>query len=139
MLGTTASGRLVPMAHYPDKEGGSLWFVTHAGTELAAESKLGPQEAIFIGSSEKQGLYTHIRGMLQVEHDPAKLDEIWNAVVASWFDHGERDPDITLMQFKMAAAEVWASVGGAKFLYEIAKAQVSGQKPDVGDNYTLSF
>ena len=39
----------------------------------------------------------------------------------------------------LTEAEVWATGGTLSFLYQIAKSKVTGEKPDMGEHFTLSF
>ena len=80
-----------------------------------------------------------INGKLELSDDNAKLDEVWNAVASSWFEGGERDPDVRLLKFTMSEAEVWTTAGRIGFFYEIAKSKITGTKPDTGDHFTVSF
>ncbi len=141
MVGIGGTDRLIPMSHTVDRKAGCLWFITAHGTELADAVESAPRDALFSVSSDKHGLYSHAHGTLSLSHDQAKLDEIWNAVAASWFDDGRRDPDVRLLCLKLREAEVWSTTTSSMaFLYQIAKANASREaKPDVGDNYTLRF
>ena len=44
-----------------------------------------------------------------------------------------------LVRMTPAQAEVWATDGTAGFLYEIAKAHVTGEHPDMGDHARITF
>ena len=138
MLGLTEDPRLVPMSHYVDRDNRALWFITAKGTDLA-RSLTGSKPAIHVVSNRDEGLYARIHGRLALSTDRAKLDEIWNAVASSWFEDGENDPDVQLLRMDLSEAEVWATGGNIRFLFEIAKSKVKGAKPDVGDHYSLTF
>ena len=139
MLGATSDLRLVPMSHYVDRKTGCLWFITAKGTELATQAASGPKDAIHIVSDAREGLYTRIDGQLSLSEDRAKLDELWNAVAASWFEDGKQDEDVQLLQFRPTKAEVWTTDGSLAFLYEIAKAHLTDQKPDMGDHFSVAL
>ena len=139
MLGLSENGRLVPMSHYAEPEMNVLWFITAKGTDLAQSVADGPRPAVHVVSDAAEGLYTSIHGRLSLSDDDEKLDELWNAVASSWFEEGKRDPDVQLMRFDLADAEVWATGGKLSFIYEIAKSKVTGQKPDMGEHYSLTF
>lgn len=140
MLGVRDDGRLVPMSHYADAETKSLWFITAQGTDLVSAVESGPKDSQYVIASGGDGLYALVKGRLSLSTDAAKLDEIWNAVASSWFEDGKRDPDIRLLQLSIADAEVWAtSTSSIAFLYQIAKAKLTGDKPDMGEHFTLTF
>lgn len=139
MLGVTQDARLVPMSHYTDRKVGVLWFITAKDTDLAHSVSSGPQEAMHVVSDGGQGLYARIHGTLSLSDNRAKLDELWNAVASSWFEDGKQDPDVQLLRLDLSEAEVWATGGSMSFLYQIAKSKITGDKPDMGDHYTLTF
>lgn len=139
MLGTTDKLKLVPMSHYADPAQNALWFITAEGTDLVTQLASGPSEAIHVVGDGSGKLWARIEGRLELSADRAKLDEIWNAVAEAWFDGGERDPDVRLLKFSLAHAEVWATTGGLGFFYEVAKARLTGDKPDLGTHFELSF
>lgn len=139
MLGVTQDSRLVPMSHYTDRKVGVLWFTTAKDTDLARSVASGPQDAMHVVSDGGQGLYARIHGTLSLSDNRAKLDELWNAVASSWFEDGKQDPDVQLLRLDLTEAEVWATGGSMAFLYQIAKSKITGDKPDMGDHYSLTF
>lgn len=139
MLGVTQDSRLVPMSHYTDRKVGVLWFITAKDTDLARSVASGPQDAMHVVSDSGQGLYARIHGTLSLSDNRAKLDELWNAVASSWFEDGKQDPDVQLLRLDLTEAEVWATGGSMAFLYQIAKSKITGDKPDMGDHYSLTF
>lgn len=140
MLGIVGDRRLVPMSHYPDKETNSLWFITANGTDLVSDVTSAPKGAEFLIANGGDGLYATIHGELSLSQDDNKLDEIWNAVASSWFEDGKRDDDVRLLQMRLSDAEVWATnPSSLVFLYQVAKANATGEKPDIGEHFRLSF
>ncbi len=139
MLGVTQDSRLVPMSHYTDRKVGVLWFITAKDTDLARSVASGPQDAMHVVSDAGQGLYARIHGTLSLSDNRAKLDQLWNAVASSWFEDGKQDPDVQLLRLDLTEAEVWATGGSMAFLYQIAKSKITGDKPDMGDHYSLTF
>ena len=139
MLGVTQDSRLVPMSHYTDRKVGVLWFITARDTDLARSVASGPQDAMHVVSDGGQGLYARIHGTLSLSDNRAKLDELWNAVASSWFEDGKQGPDVQLLRLDLTEAEVWATGGSMAFLYQIAKSKITGDKPDMGDHYSLTF
>ncbi|WP_373944421.1 pyridoxamine 5'-phosphate oxidase family protein [Paracoccus marcusii] len=139
MLGVTQDSRLVPMSHYTDRKVGVLWFITAKDTDLARSVASGPQDAMHVVSDGGQGLYARIHGTLSLSDNRAKLDELWNAVASSWFEDGKQDPDVQLLRLDLTEAEVWATGGSMAFLYQIAKSKITGDRPDMGDHYSLTF
>ncbi len=141
MLGIKGHGRLVAMSPYVDKDlPGAIWFVTAKDTELGQSVASGDQSAQLVLSDDAAGLYADIDGTLSLSEDKAELDEIWTYVASAWFEKGMEDPDVCLMHFAPANAEIAiTTTSGAKFLYQIAKANLTGNDPDVGTKGTITF
>jgi general stress protein 26 len=139
MLGTRERMKLVPMSHYAEPDEKALWFITAEGTDLVAELASGPKPAIHVIGDASGKLWAQIEGQLELSADSQKLDEIWSSVAAAWFDEGKEDPDLRLLKFSLAEAEVWSTTGGLAFLYEVAKANLTGDDPDIGEHFHLSF
>ena len=137
MLGTD-DARSVPMSHYVDKDANVLWFITAKGTDLAKTAQSGAS-AEYIVISNDEHLYARVDGKVQAVSDPAKLDELWSAIAGAWFEDGRQDDDIQLVRMDLSSAEVWATGGSLSFLYEVAKAHLTDEKPDMGQHGTISF
>jgi general stress protein 26 len=137
MLGTDKA-RVVPMTHYVDKDAKALWFITANGTDLAKTAQTGAS-AEYIVISNDEHLYARIDGKVKAVTDPAKLDELWNAIAGAWFEDGRQDDDIQLLRMDLSEAEVWATGGSLSFLYQVAKAHITDEKPDMGQHGTIRF
>ncbi len=133
------NARPVPMSHYADREARALWFITAKGTDLVDATRDGVKPARYILASGNGKLYARIDGHATLSNDRAKLDEIWNVIADSWFEDGKTDGDLALVRVDLNEAEVWITNGGMRFLYEIAKAQMTDEKPDMGTHGTLHF
>jgi general stress protein 26 len=132
--------RSVPMSHYVDEKGprNVLWFITAQGTDLADSAASGAK-AQYLISSDDEKLYARIDGTVGVSNDQEELDRVWNGVASAWFDGDKNDPDVRLVRFQLSEAEVWATGGNLRFLYEITKAHLTDEKPDMGKHGTLHF
>jgi len=136
----TKTARAIPMTHYIDEDDRSavLWFITAKGTDLA-QSAEGRKPAEYLISSKDQSLWARIDGHVSAVNNPTELDKLWNAFAGAWFEGGKEDPDVQLIRFDLTEAEVWVTDGSMKFLYEIAKANATKTKPDVGQQGTIRF
>ncbi|KIN64668.1 putative general stress protein 26 [Sulfitobacter noctilucicola] len=137
---SAGAARAVPMSHYVDDDHPEqgIWFITAKQTDLAQAAAAGP-ESTFIVNSTGQSLYARIDGTLHLSHDTAQLDRLWNFVADAWFEGGKQDPDVQLLNFKPTTAEIWVTGGSMKFLYEVAKANLTDSKPDMGEHKVISF
>ncbi|MDO5528248.1 MAG: pyridoxamine 5'-phosphate oxidase family protein [Paracoccus sp. (in: a-proteobacteria)] len=134
-----AEGRFLPMSPNMIEDDPNIWFITADGTPMAdAAAKTAP--AKFIVSNDDKGLYADIDGTLHLSEDKEKLDEVWGLIASSWFEDGKRDEDVQLVRFAPKKAEIWMTEGGAfKFFYQVARAQVTGKKPDMGEHFSLTL
>lgn len=127
-----------PMSHQARREDRALWFITARGTDLAQAATEGAT-AQYVTACRHGQLYARIDGRLETVTDPAKLDELWSPIAAAWFEDGRQDEDVQLMKFTPATAEIWATDGAARFFYEIAKGNLTDDRPDMGEHGTLTF
>ncbi len=140
LLGAEGGGsHLQPMAPQVDPVNKTVWFYTSKTTDLAAAALASPKAKLCSISNDRD-FHASIDGTLSVHHDPAKIEQFWSPVVAAWFPEGKEDPDLTLLAFKPASAGLWTSTDSAvKFGWEIAKANITGQTPDVGVHTTVEW
>ncbi|KNG93960.1 pyridoxamine 5'-phosphate oxidase family protein [Pseudaestuariivita atlantica] len=128
----------IPMSHQIDRDASVLWFLTAADTAFGEEVNTAAQPARYVVADTSAGLHGTFEGMIRVEEDRARLDEIWSPIVGAWFD-GKDDPDLRMLRFDLAFAEVWLSDGAAKFFFDIARANITGEEPDGGRHGTVTF
>ena len=141
MLGIEGQGRLVAMSPQVDDDiPGAVWFITAEGTDLAAGVADGARDAQMVVADGKSGLYADVTGSLERSHDREALEEVWSFVSDAWFEGGKNDPDVRLLKFTPRSAEVSVTpTSGFKFLYEIAKANVTDTKPNAGQQGIVTF
>tara|TARA_R110002096_G_scaffold29004_1_gene87600 strand:- start:19 stop:492 length:474 start_codon:yes stop_codon:yes gene_type:complete len=138
MLGAT-NASAVPMSHYVgDDDRTTMWFITAKDTDIAKAATTGA-DAQYMVSSKDESLYARIEGRISLSNDAEQLDDVWNGFASAWFEGDQNDPDVQLVRMDLKSAEVWMTDGSVKFLYEIAKAQMTDEKPDVGQHVTLTF
>lgn len=141
MLGLTAGGDgFQPMTHFPDRASGTIWFISSTDTAMVQSLGMG-EDADYVVISEDHDLHASLRGKLYHLHDDAKLDALWNPVVAAWFEGGRQDPRVALLRFDPEVADVWASsTSTLKFGFEIVRATLEpDHQPDIGVKATVRF
>lgn len=139
MLGIVGSGQhFQPMSHHVDEPGRKLWFLTKRSTDLFKAIQPG-SVAHFVVISKAQDFHACMSGPIVEQMDRAMLDEMWNPVVAAWFDE-KTDPDLAMIVVTLDSAALWASTSSTtRFAYEIAKANMTDSDPDVGVHNVVSF
>lgn len=72
-------------------------------------------------------------GELREHKDQKIIDKYWSPIVAAWFEEGREDPEVTMIFFVPDEAAIWTSTDSSmKFAWEIAKANETETKPNVG-------
>ncbi len=72
--------------------------------------------------------------------DRDALDDVWSFVADAWFEGGQHDPDVRLLKFTPVTGELSVTpISGIKFLYEMAKANLTDDKPDTGQQGAITF
>ncbi|MEJ6403764.1 pyridoxamine 5'-phosphate oxidase family protein [Yoonia sp. 2307UL14-13] len=140
MLGL-GDGQLMPMSpQLRDADEGKIWFISATGNALVKAVTTSPQPGRLVVTDEKEGLHADIKGNLFLSEEEDVIDDIWSSFAAAWFEDGKKDDDVRLLCFTPTSAEVWlTSDNPVKFFYEIAKANLTDETPDVGWQGTITF
>jgi general stress protein 26 len=133
------SGKLVsrPLAAQHRDFDGELWFFTqdpsHKTEQIAANDQVN------VAFSSDHG-WVSISGSASVTHDQGLIDTFWNSHAEAWFDGGRDDPAVALLRVQADSAEYW-TVEDPKLVTAVkyAKARLTGQQPDLGENASLEL
>jgi general stress protein 26 len=135
MLTTRFDGglRARPLEARPDRDAGRIWFVTDLRSgkehEIEAEHDVG---LVFIDAKEKA--YLSITARAEVRRDHARAAAIWKKTDSAWWD-GPDDPNVCVLRVTPITAELWdGPASKAAAAYEFAKARLTGEKPNLGEN-----
>ena len=136
----TEDGRHVsrPMAVQDVEFDGDLWFFTYSDSDLVAQVRAHPQVNVSFSDS-KQHAWVSIAGAAEQTDDRAKAEELWNPLLKAWFPDGLETRNLTLVKVHADTAEYWASAHSSRVVTMLgyAKAAVTGQTPDAGENETV--
>ena len=92
-----------PMTAIMDKDAdGAIWFFTSRDNRIA---NAGPAMAQFV--SKGHDIFACIMGTLTPETDTAVRDRHWSNMVSAWFPGGKDDPNLLMLRFDLADAEIW--------------------------------
>ncbi len=110
-----------------------VWFYTD-GTTVKAEEIRQDQEVLLTFQKDHQK-YLTLGGTAHLIHDRARIAEHWKEPFRVWFPGGVDDPNLVLVQIIPRHAEFWDNSGlqGVRYLYEAAKAYVTGSVPEIPD------
>jgi general stress protein 26 len=136
MLTTQFAGglRARPVEARPDRDAGLIFFVTDIRSAKEDEIEARPDIGLtFIAASDKA--YLSITGRASVTRDAEKIKAAWRNSDQVWWPGGPDDPNVCLLQFKPSTAELWDGPASSLVTaYEFAKARLTGQEPELGEN-----
>ena len=136
MLTTRFAGglRARPLEARADRDAGIIWFVTDV--RGAKDDEIDAAHNIGLAFIDEDGrAYLSITGRASVIRDTAKAKEIWKKTDDLWLPGGPDDPNVRVLRVEPVTAELWdgpSSAAGAAF--EFAKARLTGEKPNLGEN-----
>jgi general stress protein 26 len=136
---TSPSGELHsrPLAVLDDVFEGSIWFFTQDPSPKSEDIAANPE--VNVAYADGKG-YLSIAGTATIEHNPTRIDQLWNPMAEAWFENGRDDPSVALLRVDARSAEYWSSdKPGVVRAFEIAKAIITKSQPDVGENRTVSL
>jgi general stress protein 26 len=135
MLTTHAANglRARPVEARPNRAEGVIWFVTDRRSgkehEIDAEHDVG---LVFVDHKEKA--YLSITARAEIRDDHAKAAEIWKSSDGIWWS-GPDDPNVCVIRARPLTAELWdGPASQAVATFELAKARLTGNKPNLGEN-----
>jgi general stress protein 26 len=127
-----------PMTAYVEREANEVWFFTYRDTDLAQAIGEAGGHAMFV--YQGKDLQACIGGRLSLRHDRERIERYWSPVIAAWYPDGKDDPRLTLLRLDCHDAQVWITEAGPlRFAFEIAKANATKTRPDLGDRADLNL
>ena len=118
--GTGADGGVRPMSLLQADDAGNLWFMSASDSHKNAELAADPQVKLFFQESTHAG-FMELDAHAVVSKDKAKIKELWDFMLKTWFTEGEDDPRITLIQVIPKGGYYWdnkhgQAIAGAKMV-----------------------
>ena len=116
-----------------DDRTGNIWFFTGLGSRKVHE--IGDNSHVAIVCQQERSAYLSLSGVGMVVHEPSRVRQLWKEPFRVWFPGGPEDPDLRLLVVEPRVAEYWDNrgVNGLEYLFEAAKAYVSGSRPEVDE------
>ena len=110
MLGLegAAEGHAQPMTALSDDElrPRALYIFAAKDTELVKAMGEG-HLAVGHFASKGHDLFASLHGTLTPHNDRDAIERFWNPYVAAWFEGGKDDPNLQLIRFEPATAQIW--------------------------------
>lgn len=122
-----------PMAIQDKPFDGTFWFLTRS-TSGKVEELEKDQHVTLTFAEPSDSKYIALKGRASVEHDRARVKELWNPMYKAWFPDGPEDPEIAVLRVDVHEADYWEAsssklVMKAKYL----AAAVTGGAVAVGE------
>tara|TARA_B100000676_G_scaffold312413_1_gene386502 strand:+ start:994 stop:1533 length:540 start_codon:yes stop_codon:yes gene_type:complete len=123
-----------PMHIVQDSFDGSLWFFTDKSSSKVYETQKDKKVCVSFGDRDKNR-YVSLSGSVSISTDNQLKKKFWNPLVGAWFEGDYSSPDVALIEIKVSKAELWETdKNKLSQLYELTKAAVSDDTPDIGHN-----
>ena len=123
-----------PMATHEVDNEGYMWFFTYEDSNKVAEIRNNPKVALGF-SDTSSDLYVSTSGSAEIVNDQAKIDDLWDDFLKTWFPNGKDDPRLVLLKVSTHAGEYWDRPGGKMMtLFEMAKGALTGESDKTGRN-----
>lgn len=123
-----------PMHLVQDEYDNTLWFFTSKSSEKVSEIENKHRVCLTFSDTGNQ-VYVSLTGHAHLTQDQGLIDKFWNPVVAAWFPEGKEGGDVALLEVKIEKGEHWdAKNNPIAFAYQITKANMTDQEPDLGEN-----
>lgn len=131
--------RARPMVGEIDRDESVLWFFTRADAHKTEEVYKFPDCNITFADS-KNYRFASMSGPAKLWRDRGKLKSLWNEIADTWFPEGPEDDNVTLIRFEPEIGEYWDAPSNRMVIaWEIVKARVSGETPELGENRKVRF
>jgi general stress protein 26 len=135
MLTTRFRGglRSRPVEPRLDRDAGLIRIVTDVRGLKDDEIEMSPDVSLVVMSTREKA-YLSISARAQVTRDPAVAHDIWHKNDDLWWS-GPDDPNVRVIVLTPSLAELWdGPSSSAVTAFEIAKAKITGDKPNLGEN-----
>jgi general stress protein 26 len=128
-----------PMSVHAAPEECAVWFITHAGSDFAAEvGEGGPSRLVTMARDGR--IQLSLSGRIEPSHSALHIERYWTPLVGAWFERGRDDPAVLAMRFTPQTGKIWVAAGGLLAVgWEWAVASLTGGRPDLGTSAEVVF
>ena len=125
-----------PMTLQQSEFDGDTWFFAARSSDKMQEILTNPQVNIAFNSGND---WVSLSGSAEQVDDIDKMEELWNPVLQAWFPDGVADPELTLIKVHAETAEYWDGANKLVQLFGMAKAAITGEQAELGNNNTIQL
>lgn len=141
MLTTCFEGglRARPLDARPDRTAGVIFFVIDVRGLKDNEVKARPDVCFTVIDAE-QHAYLSITGHATTLYDEALLRKVWKRSDDVWWPGGPQDENVRLLRLEPSTADLWDGPASSSVAaFEMSKARLTGQEPNLGENRKVIF
>lgn len=100
-----------PMSVQKTDDAGSLWFLIANDSHTYEDISVNPAVKLYFqGSAHSDFLF--LEGQATLSADKAKIKELYNPIMKTWFTEGEDDPRIAVIQVAPTRGYYWDNKHG---------------------------
>jgi general stress protein 26 len=122
-----------PMQAHLDEDGGQLYFFTRLDSGKTREARRYDEVNVAFADNAGQS-WVSISGRAHIELDTDTIRRFWTPFAAAWFPEGLDDPELALLRIEPEVAEYWdMTASSMRYLWEISKANITGEQPAIGE------
>ena len=119
-VSTDDTSRACPMNVRQVDDQGNLWFLSASDSHKNQAIARDPNVMLYFQASEHSG-FLHLKGHATISTDRAKIKELWEPIIKTWFTEGEDDPRSTVIKVTPTEGYYWDNkhgnfVAGVKML-----------------------
>ena len=140
MFTTRFSGglRARPLDARPDRKANTIFFVIDVRGLKDDEAKASPDVCFTVLDADANA-YLSVSGQATTFYDEALLRKIWKKSDDVWWPNGPVDENVRVLALSPSRADLWdGPASSAVASFEMAKARLTGEKPDLGQNRKVS-
>lgn len=130
-----------PMSTLQVEEDGTIWFLSSENTSATQETHRGLEVCLNYASTAKN-TYMCVMGTADAVYDKAKIKELWNDFISTWYPDGPDSPGLVLLKVRPASAHYWDNdITRIRILFSYIKAKLTGEaaKATEGDEGRLDL
>jgi general stress protein 26 len=101
--------RPMNVRHVDDE--GNLWFLSAVDSHKNLELADDPFVTLYFQGSPHSH-FLQLRGRATVSRERAKIKELWEPILSTWFTEGENDPRITVIRVAPVSGYYWDNKHG---------------------------
>ena len=110
-------------------EHASIWFFMSRGSETVQDLELDPVVNVAYADTGEDS-YVSVSGEARLVDDRTKLEQLWTKLAEAWFPGGVDDPDLALVEVRIAHAHWWnVRENKVTQLLKMARAAVTDRVP----------